>query len=135
MRNRRLNLEQYGISQAAYDELKAFCLQYGEKLAKLGDIYSLKSVNLSSTTGGHGSSSPTERAAEIAAKWESDIEEIRQSAKEADAELEKWIILNATTRGNTYSVMHDKGLYYSEQRFREARRKFFYLLAKKRGIL
>lgn len=135
MRNKRISLDAFGISKNAYDELKAFCLQYEEKTEKLQDAFVVRGINLSGMPHGTGAGNPTERAAEIALKYQADIDLIEGTARRADPEIEKYILLNATTKDNPFSELQKKGLSVPEKRFNEARRKFFYLLAVEKGIL
>ena len=135
VRNKRISLDAFGISKNAYDELKAFCLQYEEKKEKLQDAFSVRGINLSGMPHGTGAGNPTERAAEIALKYQADIDLIDSTARRADPEIKKYILLNATTKDNPFSELQKKGLSVPEKRFNEARRKFFYLLAVEKGIL
>jgi phage terminase large subunit-like protein len=68
---RRLKLDDYGITKYAYDELKAFCLQYPDKKRKIADLHNpLKCQQYSNMDMPHGSGvgMPTAQAAERAAE-------------------------------------------------------------------
>ena len=136
MRNYNLQLDKYGISKAAYTELRGFCLQYNEKRAKINDLYSLKSPNLSGMPHGSGISTPTENAAELCEKYKKDIELIEETAKEVDEELAPFIILNVTTEYNPpWALKSRLGMEAGEKYFNKKRRQFYYLLAEKKQII
>ena len=136
MNTRKIKLDQYGISKAAYDELHSFCLQYDEKLARLNDVYSLKSPNLSGMPHGSGISDPTARAAELCEKYRGDIELIQQTAKEIDEELAPFLIKNVTSDKCPPWVLKTRyGMEAGEKRFNLKRRQFYYLLAVKKQII
>lgn len=136
MRTYKLKLEKYGISKAAYEELRAFCLQYDEKLARLNDAYSLKSPNLSGMPHGGNISDPTARAGEIAIKYREDIELIESTAKEIDDFLAPFLLLNVTKEYMPPWLLISKyNMPATEQTFNLKRRKFYYLLALKKNII
>lgn len=136
MNTRKIKLDQYGISKAAYDELHSFCLQYDEKLARLNDAYSLKSPNLSGMPHGSGTSDPTARAAELCEKYRKDIDIIERTAKEVDEELAPFLIKNVTSDKCSPWVLKTRyGMEVGEKRFNLKRRQFYYLLAVKKQII
>ncbi len=136
MKGRKINLDQYGISRAAYEELRAFCLQYDEKLARLNDTYSLKSPQMSGMPHGGKVSNPTERAGEIAIRYREDVDIIVNTAKEVDPELAPFIVKNVTTEKNPPWVLKARyGMEASERAFNHKRRQFYYLLALKKKII
>ena len=133
---KKIRMDKYGISEHAYDELRSFCLQYDEKLARLNDAYSLKSPNLSGMPHGSGISDPTERAAELAVKYKEDIDLIENTAKEIDAELAPFIIKNVTSDKCPPWVLKTRyGMETSEKTFNKKRRQFYYRLAVKKQII
>ncbi len=136
MNNYKIKLDRYGISDAAYKELRSFCLQYDEKLARLNDAYSLKSPNLSGMPHGSGISDPTERAAELAEKYRNDIDLIENTAKEVDPELAPFLIKNVTSEKCMLWVLKTRyGMEVSEKTFYKKRREFYYRLALKKQII
>ena len=136
MNTYKIKLDKFGISDAAYKELRAFCLQYDEKLARLNDAYSLKSPNLSGMPHGSGLSDPTERAAELAIKYKEDIELIEKTAKEVDPNLAPFIIKNVTSDKCPPWVLKTRyGMEAGEKQFNKKRRQFYYLLALKKQII
>ncbi len=136
MRERDINLEDFEISRAGYRELRNFCLQYDEKLARLNDAYSLKSPNLSGMPHGSGISDPTARAAELCEKYKEDIDLIEKTAKEVDLELAPFILKNVTSEKCPPWVLKTRyGMEAGERQFNQKRRQFYYLLALKKHII
>jgi hypothetical protein len=131
--NRRdLQLDSYEISKYAYRELFNFCRQYPDKKAKLRDLRSLSIIPMSGMPHGSGASTPTESKGMLAAKISTDCELIEQTAIEADAEIYSWLIKNVSEEGLTWEYLNPpKG----RRQFYESRRRFFYLLAYKKGML
>lgn len=136
MNTYKIKLDKYGISDAAYKELRAFCLQYDEKLARLNDAYSLKSPNLSGMPHGSGISDPTARAAELCEKYKEDIDLIEKTAREVDPKLAPFIIKNVTSDKCPPWVLKTRyGMEAGEKQFNKKRRQFYYLLALKKQII
>ena len=136
MNTYKIKLDKYGISDAAYKELRAFCLQYDEKLARLNDSYSLKSPNLSGMPHSSGISDPTERAAELAIKYKEDIDLIEKIAKKVDPELAPFIIKNVTSEKCPPWVLKTRyGMEIGEKTFNKKRREFYYRLALEKQII
>ena len=82
----------------------------------------------------HGTTAgnPTEKKAMAAAKLSSDCELIEQTAIEADAAIYTWIIKNVTEEESPWEYLNaPKG----RRQFYESRRRFFYLLALKKGMV
>ena len=129
---RDLKLDKYNISTYAYRELLNFCRQYQEKKVRLRDLRTLSLAPPSGMPHGSSTSNPTERKAMVAAGLATDCELIEQTAIEADSEVYSWIIKNVTEEGMSWEVMlPPKG----KNQFYESRRKFFYLLAYKKGLI
>jgi hypothetical protein len=138
MPNKRdLKLDEYNISKYAYRELANFCLQYPEKKRKIADLHNpLKAQRYSGMPHGTDVGEPTASAAERAAQLSNDCELIEQTAIEADAGIYQWLLLAVTHENVSYwylkcncNIACGKNYYY------ERRHKFFYLLAKKKGVL
>jgi hypothetical protein len=140
MPNKRdIKLDEYDISKFAYRELSNFCLQYPEKKKQLELLYHrdylLKPTSCDDMPHGSGHSDPTAQAAERAAKLSADTELIEQAAIEADAGIYQYIIL-AVTQGVPYHFLKTlKNIPCSYNYYYKQRHRFFYLLAKKKGIL
>jgi hypothetical protein len=89
---------------------------------------------------GSGVGEPTAQAAERAAELSKDCELIEQTAIVVDAGLCQYIIL-AVTQGFSYQILREceinklDKMPAGKEMFNDRRHKFFYLLAKKKGIV
>lgn len=128
MRIRDMKLSDYDISQAKYNELKYFCMQYEEKKRALANGYGLRSVVQDGMPRGNSVGNPTEQRAIRNLMLKNDIELIEQTAKEAAPELYPYLLENVAG-GMKYEYMD---VPTGRRQFYEARRYFFYLLAQKR---
>lgn len=128
IRTRDMKLSDYSISRAKYNELKYFCMQYGEKKQKLLNGYGLNAVLNDGMPKGSLSGNPTEQEAIRRVGMQEDIALIEKTAHEANQELYKWILRNVT-EGIPYEWMDVPA---GRRQFYESRRYFFYLLAQKR---
>lgn len=128
---RDIRLDNYGISKYAYRELKYFCLQYGEKKQKLAALLGLSAITYSGMPNCKSSVSPVESKLEKAEKLSQEIEMIEQAAIDADSGIYQSLIANVSKGIGFYDLVVpcDKKYFYSK------RRKFFYLLAEKKGML
>jgi hypothetical protein len=130
---RDLKLDMYEISPSAYRELYYFCLQYGEMKQRLGDIYSISSGRICAAAKGADTSDVTAKKAIAAAKLRTSIELIERAARQADDEIDGYILRNVTEgEGYTY-LRHTLGMPCGRNKFYKARRKFFYILWKGKG--
>ena len=68
MRERPLNLDEYGISKERYLELKHFCKRYTEMRLEIASARGLDAVSNDGLPHGNGKSDPTARKAEIREK-------------------------------------------------------------------
>jgi len=133
---RRLKLDDFGITKYAYDELKAFCLQYPEKKRKIADLHSpLKCQQYSDMPHSSGVGEPTAQAAERAAELSKDCELIEQTAITVDSEMYQYILLSVTEDIPYRYLKSLKNIPCYEKGFIQMRRQFFYLLAKKKGMI
>ena len=126
MKDRDLKLDGYNISGNRYRELKYFCRQYREKQSLLRSITEVSSPPLS------GSGRLSDKTASTAIRrteLQRDLELIEQTAIEADAEIYTYILSNVAD-GVPLEYL---GIPVGRRKFYEARRKFFYLLSKKKG--
>ena len=128
-------MDTYGISRAAYEELRAFCLQYDEKRSRLSEVSFLGGVSYESTPVSHGISQPTENLAERLARLNADVEMIDDAAHEAAPGWEAFVIQSVTRNVPFWKLKLDKNLTIGDNSFHAMRRKFFYVLAKKRGMV
>ena len=78
---------------------------------------------------GSGTGDPTAEKAEKAQKWIQDIELIEEVAKEVDPTIYQSLIANVTNEHMPFEFL---SVPCGRRQFYEARRKFFYLLDKKK---
>lgn len=127
--HRKLALNPYLISEYRYRELLNFCRQYGEKKQKLAAERGLSAITYSGMPHGSGTGDPTAEKAERAQKWIQDIELIEEVAKEVDPTIYQSLIANVTNEHTPFEFL---SVPCGRRQFYEARRKFFYLLDKKK---
>jgi phosphatidylinositol kinase/protein kinase (PI-3 family) len=131
-KRRDLRLSEYEISSDKYRELLYFCRQYDELKDKLLSCYDTKAVRLSDMPKSGRISNTTEHNALTAEKLSKSISLIEQTAIEADAELYQFIIDNVA-HGTPYEYLRNVcGIPCGRGKFYLARRRFFFLLAKKK---
>lgn len=127
MRNRDLQLKQYGISPARYRELKYFCAQYQEMKDQIS--YGVKAISYDGMPKGTKIGNPTEQHAVRNLKLRQDIDLIEQTATEAAPGFADSLLKNVT-EGVPYEYL---GIVPKGRRqFYEARRYFFYLLSQRK---
>lgn len=125
---RNMRLSDYNISREKYNELKYFCMQYGEKKQEIQRSKGLKAIVNDGLPRGNETGNPTENTAVRNVMLQADLNMITDTIKEADAEIYPWLFKNIT-EGIPYEWMDvPKG----RKQFYESRRYFFYLLAQKR---
>ena len=107
-RLREMTWDDYGISRHRYEELKAFCLQYNEKKAKIS--YGLKGVVQDGQPHGSSTGNPTEAAAIRNTIYLKDCEMIEQAAIAASAEIYAYIIKSVTNDLSYQFIEYDKKL-------------------------
>ena len=137
MPNKRdLKMERYSIGKYAYRELHNFCLQYPDKKRKLRELQSpYRSPQITGMPSGSGPGDPTGRSAERAAVLSQDIDMIERAAAEASP-TERDLFLLAVTEDVSWAYMKMlKNMQMGEKKFNRRRRKFYYLLAQKKGIV
>ena len=126
MKHRDVSLIKYGISKERYRELMYFCMQYQGWKDRIE--YGLKAGCHDGQPHGGSVGNPTEEQAIKNAEYECKAKMIEDTAYETDQELWKYI-LNSVTMGIPYEYMKAP---CGRRQFYDARRKFFYLLSKKR---
>lgn len=133
---RDLRLDAYGIDKHAYRELYNFCLQYPKKKRRLVELRDpLHAMCYDGMPHGTAPGEPTATAAERAAQLSTDCEMIERAAKKADT-LNARYLLAAVTQDESWCYLRMvKGLGAGEKNFRSARRRFFYMLAKEKGMV
>lgn len=124
MRSYRLRLDEYGISRARYDELKAFCRQYDDKKAHANDLLYKTMGKLTGMPRGNNASDPARNNSIRRDGLIKDCEMIEQAAIEANAELYPYIMDNVTRDVQLWKLKPPCG----KNQFYKARRKFFFCL-------
>lgn len=127
--DRDIKLDKYDISPNRYRELKYFCRQYREKQSRLRSLTEIASPAFDGIGSSGGALS--DRTAATALKrveLERDIALIEQTAIEADAEIYQYIISNVAD-GVPWEYL---GVPSGRTAFYERRKKFFWLLDKKK---
>ena len=133
MKRRDLNLEKYNISKDRFRELYYFCLQYDDRKTQLNSLYGLHATAQDGQPHGSGISDPTARDGAIAAVLSRDNEIMEQSALEASGDLYQWI-LEAVKYDLKFEYLRmSRGMPCSYNEFKQARRKFYYVLDKKKS--
>ena len=130
-----LRFEKYGISKEAFKELRAFCLQYPEKKAKVADVFSIKASTFSEKIKKSGISDPTAKAEELAEKYEADIELIEKTAKEIDEFLAPWIIKSVTQNIPAWKLVQLENMPATVNELNSKRQQFYCLLAIKKKMI
>lgn len=128
---RDLRLDRFEIRKNAYRELYYFCLQYPEKKALVNNIRSLSTSPATVVVKGGDISNPTERKALKSATPAEDCRLIETTAMEAAPQVHSWI-LKAVTLDLTWEYLQPP---MGRRQFYECRRRFFYLLALKKGMI
>lgn len=129
---RAMTWEDYGISKYRYRELKAFCLQYPEKMEKVQ--YGLISHEPTEVRSGR-ISRPTEEQAINNSPYLQDILMIESAAREASPELYHWILASVTENLCYEDVEYLNGhgrIMVGKTDFYGYRRKFYDILNKKK---
>lgn len=136
MANRDIKLDQYKISKYAYRELHNFCLQYPEKKKELTEMrYSYSSPQITGMPKGNKVGNPTAQVVERMDSLIQDIELIEQTAQEVDSRWNACILLSVTEDVPWHYLRLLKDLEPGKNTFNKMRRKFYYLLAKKKNII
>ena len=158
-RQRDLRLHKYGISKYQYRELLNFCLQYPEwKFFLESQTDNVKASNINRGLDGgavreqigykqyiyietavrvNKSTVPGNPEEDLAIR-RADISErcrmIEESAREAGAEIYKWLLYAVTHEAVTHTdLMVRYNVPCGHRFFEECRRKFFFILSEKRG--
>lgn len=134
-KRRDLKLDEYNISKYQYRELHNFCLQYPEKRQKAASLLGTSSQNLTGMPNGSGKSDETAKLVELRDKLLKDCEMIEQSAIEANSAWYQQIILGVTEDVPWRYLRLVRDMELPEKDYRAARRKFYYILAIKKGLI
>lgn len=131
---RALNHSKYGISKNRFKELYYWCLQYNEWRDELK--YKTDTVKSIETTGmptAGGSGDPTQQLAMRRQQLEENCRMIEQTAIEADPDIYQYLLKTVTNKNVTYEYLDMiMGIPCSRNTYYERRRKFYWLLSKKK---
>lgn len=123
----------YYIPKHRFYELYHYCLQYNDWMNEYNSIGQLSAVNNDGQFGS-GPGDPTFAKAERRLELRKKIDEIREAAAAADWDLAKYILLAVTKEGASYQYLHNvKGMPCSRKMFYDRRRKFYWIMDKKRN--
>ena len=126
-------IKQYNISKHHFGELCNFCLQYREWQDELKyKTDTVKSIEITDMPKGSSGSDATADLAIRRAELQRKCELIEQTAIETDTELYQYLI-KAVTEDLPYSYLRSvMGIPCGKNTYYNARRKFFWILSKKR---
>lgn len=107
-RLRDMTWEDYGISKNRYAELKAFCLQYGEKKSKINR--GVGAINYDGMPKSNYKENSLETKAIRNVMYQEDCEMIEQAAIATSAEINQYIIKSVTNDLSYRFVEYDEKL-------------------------
>lgn len=123
----------YYIPKHRFYELYHYCLQYEDWLAEYNSIGQLSAVNTDGQIGS-GPGDPTFAKAERRLELRLKMDEISEAAEAADRSLAKYILLAVTKEGVSYQFLHNvHGMPCNRKMFYDRRRKFYWIMDKKRN--
>lgn len=131
VRNWDIRLDEFGITRNEYRQLKYLCLDYHNMVKRLDEMRMLQSRPLDGMPHGGGPSDPTQRVATWTAELSKKVEDIEQAAIEVAPEYYQQLLDNVTI-GTPWERME---IPLSRRQFYRVRRKFFYALAIRRGVV
>lgn len=122
----------YYIPKHRFYELYHYCLQYEDWLTEYNAIGQLNAVTMDSQAGS-GPGDPTYTKVARRLELREKMDEIRNAAAAADRSLAKYIVLAVTKEGCSYQFLHTvHGMPCSRKMFYDRRRKFYWIMDKKR---
>lgn len=128
-------LSKYNLSKHRFMELMHFCLQYEDWKRALNNLATIKSPEISDMPKGRGLT--TDVTAELGikrAELEHNCMLIEDAARAADESLYEYIIYAVTHEDVTYKYLSTvKHIPCSRNTWYAVRRKFYYMLDKKKG--
>lgn len=128
-RLRDMTWEDYGISKNRYAELKAFCLQYGEKKSKIK--YGISAAQYDGQPKAHNTGSQTERQAMDNVIYMKDCAMIEEAAIRANPGIWRYIV-KSVTLGLSYEFIeydNEQGkIPMCRRDFYGTRKKFYAIL-------
>lgn len=130
MRNYRPDYVLCGISKYRYDELKAFCRQYGDKKTEAEALLSIGSPSITGMPHGSGMGDPVERAAEQREHLLEDCDIIEECARSVDGGRFYTAIIRNACLGTAYKFLFEVLPTNNRTAFYDARRAFYVRLDK-----
>lgn len=128
-RLRDMTWEDYGISKNRYAELKAFCLQYGEKKSKIK--YGISTAQYDGQPKAHNTGNQTERQAMDNVIYMKDCAMIEEAAIRTNPEIWRYIV-KSVTLGLSYEFIeydNEQGkIPMCRRDFYGTRKKFYAIL-------
>ena len=133
LRDRPIQLDQYGISYWEYRELVCFCKQYQHKRMKARELLGVSSPDMSGMPKGNTVGHPTESAAIKRMVYLEDIELIESAAREVDGGSWYKSLIENCCYGKPYKALNPHDMPTSHrQSFFTARKQFFWILHRKK---
>lgn len=132
---RPINEDKYRISKNRFREVYYYCLQYNEWKDELSrELETTSTGTMDGMPKGKGrTSSSTEAIAIRRAELERKCRLVEQTAIEADPDLYPWLLKAVTNEGASYKWLKAReDIPCSRNTYYERRRKFYWLLSKKK---
>lgn len=131
---RPLNKEKYNISEHRYQELRHFCMQYGEWKEELESLTdTVKAISYSKEIRGSSIKSATEELAIKRMELRQKCELIEQTAMEVDSELYTYILEGVTEEYASFKYLkYRKNMPCGRNTYYDRRTKFFCILSKRK---
>lgn len=129
-KRRDVNLDEYNIGRYEYRELHNFCMQYDRKKKQL--------LSLRCPCGGEATRQAPEadgHSAVIAQQLAQDIDAINQCAVEAGGDEYNYLLMAVTSEGVPWFRLRTMGMRMGEHTFYKCKRKFYFLLARRKNML
>lgn len=130
-RERDIKLDEFELSVYAFREVRNFCLQYHEKLAKVNSIYGLSAAPISAMPKGNSVGNPTEKAVVRAERYSSDCRLIENTIREVLQDkqgLFPWMLRAITEEHATFEKL---GPPCGRVQFYRARRMVYFRLSER----
>lgn len=125
-KRRDINLDEYNIGRYEFRELHNFCMQYDRKKKQL--------LSLRCQTG-NSDQPPATGDQDVTQQLARDIEDINHCAVEAGGEEYHYLLLAVTSEGVPWYRLRTMGMRMGEHTFYKCKRKFYFLLAKRKKML
>ncbi|MEZ3435727.1 MAG: hypothetical protein K1W34_14125 [Lachnospiraceae bacterium] len=126
--------KKYNIGKHRYEELRHFCMQYGEWKEELESLTdTVKAINYSEEIKGNSTKSATEELAIRRAELREKCELVERAALEADSELYEYILEGVTEEYASFKYLkYRKNMPCGKNTYSNRRAKFFCILSKRK---